>query len=189
MSHDGDEQGCGPQPFEEQLSHTTPLARLSALAAEVHTALTACEKTATPHYWQLGRILTLARKQMPRGEWANYLATLGIEKTRASKARTIFRTFSTAAAAVGLSVAEAYERRSRSPCGKSRLSTSAEITVPTQVTLPHWVDTVARDAERLLDEVEFLTPSERLTLLIAIGRAASVLTDLMTAVRRATAGP
>lgn len=195
MVPDEDEQGCGPQPFAEALSHATPLERLSELASEALAAIAAGERAVTPNYWQLGRILMLARKRLPRGDWANYLATLGIEKTRASKARAIFRTFPTAAAAAGLSVAQAYERRARSPrvAGGRRsplgeIEAEVVVAAPTQITLPHWVHTVERDAARLLDEVEFLTPSERLTLLVAIGRAAAVLTELTTAVEGRIAG-
>lgn len=187
MSHDGDEQGCGEQPFEAQLSHATPLERLSALAAEVHTKITEGEKSATPNYWQLGRILQLARKQVPRGTWAAYLATLGIEKTRASKARAIFQAFSTANALVGLSVAAAYERRSRSPlAGKRRSRAAEEVTAtrPVNITLPHWVYSLESDAERLRDEVQFLTPTELASLLHMIGRAAILLTELREAARR-----
>lgn len=180
-------QGCGPQPFDELLSHATPLTRLTELAGEVHAALVAFEKSATPHYWRLGQILMLARKQVPRGEWADFLAALGIEKTRASKARAIFRTFHTAEGTAGLSVADAYDRRARRPFAEKRLRQTpdeaiGERRVP-EVTLPHWVDRLAEDAARLRDEVQFLSPEQSEKLGVAIRRAAALLTELAAAVR------
>lgn len=188
MAPNGATESCGPQPFEERLSHATPLARLTELAGKVQAALVALEKSTTPHYWRLGQILVLARKQVPRGDWSDYLATLGIEKTRASKARAIFRAFHTAEETAGLSVADAYDRRARrAPAGKcSRKSPNdavAELRAPA-ATLPHWVDRLAEDAARLRDEVQFLSPEDCEKLEAAIPRAAALLEQLAAAVRR-----
>jgi hypothetical protein len=185
-------QGCGPQPFDQLVSHATPLTRLTELAGEVHAALVAFEKSATPHYWRLGQILMLARKQVSRGDWADFLATLGIEKTRASKARAIFRAFYTAEETTGLSVGEAYDRRERRPSAGKLLRQMPEeavgqlhvphVTLP-HVTLPHWVDRLAEDAARLRDEVQFLSPEQFEKLGIAIPRAVALLAELVAAVR------
>lgn len=187
MSTNEATEGCGPQPFEEQLSHGTPLTRLTELAGEVHSALVAFEKSATPHYWRLGQILMLARKQVPRGEWADFLATVGIEKTRASKARAIFRTFYTAEETAGLSVGEAYERRERRPSARKFLSHTPEEAACGRrapvATLPHWVDHLAEDAERLRDEVKFLSPEQSEKLGVAIRRVTALLAELAAAVR------
>lgn len=178
--------GCGPKPFEE-LSHGTPLARLTELASEVNATLTACDKSETPHYWLLGQILVLARKQVPRGEWAAYLTTLGIEKTRASKARAIYRAFQSLDETADLSVAEAYERRVRSPAtersSRTEAENVAEISAVT-VTLPRWIYTLADDAERLREEVEFLSATERGTVLDAVDRVMGLLVELRAAVQR-----
>jgi hypothetical protein len=178
--------GCGPQPFGEQPSHGMPLERLTDLAAEAIAAITACEKAATPHYWRLGQILMLARKEVPRGDWAAYLTTLGIEKTRASKARAIYRSFKSLAETADLSVAEAYERRVRTPYTKKQSKPAAdnanELPITT-VSLPRWVYTLADDAARLRDEVEFLSATERGMVLDAVDRALEVLVELRAAMQ------
>lgn len=188
MTKNANESGCGPQPFGEQPSHATPLDRLTDLAAEAHAALMACEKSATPHYWRLGQILMLARKQVPRGDWADYLTTLGIEKTRASKARAIFRAFHTAEETSVLSVADAYDCRARSVSAKKPRRPMAEDAIgeleSPAATLPHWIHRLAEDAARLRDEVQFLSPDECETLGTAIDRALSLLAELQAAVRR-----
>jgi hypothetical protein len=171
----------------EPLSHGTSLVELTALAAKARDAIAECEKTATPHYWRLGQILMLARKHVARGSWADFLAMLRIEKTRASKARAIFRAFGTAEQTADLSVADAYEQRVRSPHGQQRRQSvpEARSEVPTPaVTLPRWIFTVAQDAVRLRDEIEFLNAEEIETVLSATQQAIALLTELHTAAGR-----
>jgi len=62
-------------------------------------------------YWRLGQALNLARSHSSRGEWASFLDDLGIEKTRASRARAIQSAFATEEAVAGLTVEQAYAQR------------------------------------------------------------------------------
>jgi len=71
------------------------------------------EKLLTPSYWRLGHALVLAKKTLNHGQWARYLKKLGIDKTRASKARAIYRTFESEVDVAGLTVEEAYAKRQR----------------------------------------------------------------------------
>lgn len=185
MSNDKTENVCGPQPnVEYEPSHSTPLERLNALATSEHDALVTGERAATSHYWRLGRVLDLARKKVSRGDWANYLKTLGIEKTRASKAKTIYRTFSTVDKVADLSVAQAYEHRVRSPrVKKAENSTSEADRSARTVSLPHWVQTFADDAERLRDEAEFLTEQEARIVLSVLAQAVDLLVELQATLR------
>lgn len=83
-------QSCDPQLIEVEIpSRAWGLDRLSAAAVEVYQRLLSDERFLTPHYWRLGRLLTLARKEFHRGQWGAYLNELGIDKTRAAKSMRI----------------------------------------------------------------------------------------------------
>ena len=88
--------------------------RLSAFARREHQAIVAGESTLAGAYWRLGNALTKVRKQMGHGHWLPYLASLGIEKTRSSKACAVYRTFPSLEDLSGMTVAEAYAARPRS---------------------------------------------------------------------------
>jgi hypothetical protein len=90
------------------------LNRLGEFARREHQAILTGEKTLAPAYWRLGSALTMARRQLGRGRWLPFLETLGIEKTRSSKACAIFRTFESIERLTGFTVAEAYAARPRS---------------------------------------------------------------------------
>jgi hypothetical protein len=51
------------------------------------------EKTLTTAYWRLGHSLVLAKHIFRHGHWGQHLRDLRIDKTRASKATAIYRTF------------------------------------------------------------------------------------------------
>lgn len=181
------QKDCGPQPFPgAKLSHATPLEQLGVLAQEVHAELIAGERAATPGYWRLGQILSLAKKQVERGRWADYLASLKIEKTRASKSRAIFRTYSSPKQLEGLSVSEAYEQRVRTA---RKEKTTPDVLrrsdpVPFKAALPRWIYTLIDDAQRLRDEVEFLTETEVTTVLKTVGGAEQLLRELKVLLQR-----
>ena len=103
--------------------------------------------------------LNLARKQFGRGQWTSYLESLGIERTRASKARAIFRTFTTVDQVVGLAVEEAYSQRCRSQ--PKQLRNDDPSTSQLHACLEH----VRREVECLLDETVALTRGEARKLL------------------------
>ena len=62
----------------------------------------------------MGMALSLIRGNYAQGEWDSWLATVQINKTRASKARAIYNSFSTIEALGNLSIEEAYARRRQS---------------------------------------------------------------------------
>ena len=80
-----------------------------------HQRIIAGEQSVAPTYWRLGCALAQARKQCARGEWKRYLVSLGIEKTRCSKARAIFRAFSAVEDLAEFTVEEAYAARRPRP--------------------------------------------------------------------------
>jgi hypothetical protein len=109
------DKGCGPQRFDSEIpSDEWNIDRLGEFAATEHGAIVADETTLAPRYWRLGLALDLARKQIRHGKWLHFLELHAIDKTRASKARAIHRTFASEKDLDGLSVEEAYARRERS---------------------------------------------------------------------------
>jgi len=122
-----DEKGCGPQPFSEsQPTKDWTLEQLSNYAKAKYGEIVTHEAGTAARYWSLGYCLSLARQQFTRGQWLPFLRSLGIDETRASKARTIYRTFDNAAAVAEMSVDEAYAARKKTttPAGTNTTDTS-----------------------------------------------------------------
>ena len=108
------QKSCGTQHLEEKLpTDTWAVDRLGDFAASQHLSITRDEETLAPKYWRLGLSLNLARKQIPHGEWLRFLKSFSIDRTRASKARAIHRTFTNEDDLDGLTVEEAYSQRER----------------------------------------------------------------------------
>ena len=108
------DKGCGPQLLDcETPSDDWEIGRLGDFAATEHSAILADEIKLAPRYWRLGLALNLARKQFRHGKWMEFLNSYAIDKTRASKARAIHRTFKSEQDLDGLTVDEAYSRRER----------------------------------------------------------------------------
>ncbi|MDP6557791.1 MAG: hypothetical protein QGG71_24200 [Pirellulaceae bacterium] len=108
-------KGCTPQLFpDERPGLDWPLERLKDFAKSQHQEILADEEALAVKYWRLGAALNLLRNNFNRGQWQQLLATLGIDKTRASRARAIARTFANETELAGLTVRQAYERRCRS---------------------------------------------------------------------------
>lgn len=99
---------------------------LGEQARRVHDKIVNCEKTVAPEYWELGRVLKLARKQLARGQWGSFLTAYGIHPVRACRARAIYETFSSPDALGELSVEEAYEKRQRRQTAKRQASVAEQ---------------------------------------------------------------
>jgi len=92
-----DAKSCGPQLFAEgEPSNEWGLEELGVYAQIQYHQILDGEKLLTPTYWRLGHVLVLAKKAFKHGKWSQYLKSLGIDATRASKARAIYRTFNNA---------------------------------------------------------------------------------------------
>ncbi len=108
-----DLKSCSVQPLTELPSRSWGLERLTEFACEQHAQLVAGERQTAPVYWRLGMALYLIRENFTHGQWTTYLESHEIEKTRAARARAIFRTFSSENGVQGLTVQEAYDQRAR----------------------------------------------------------------------------
>lgn len=185
MAQVSETESCGPQLFEAEIpSRAWGLDRLSAAAVEAYQRLLKDERFMTPHYWRLGRLLSLARKEFQRGQWGAYLHELGIDKTRAAKAMRIYETFATEQATSELTVAEAYDRRRRRPRAvrpKSPAPATEAESSPHERPALGWsqfAQTIAGAVERQLADAEFWTVEEIAVARVEVERAAAALRRL-----------
>jgi hypothetical protein len=114
MTNDAVEKSFAPKLFvPDQPDHSWDIERLGVFAREKHEAILQGERSLAPLYWFLGMALEIARNQIGRGPWGKKLVEWGINKVRACRARSIFRTFSSPEALSGLSVEDAFKQRQR----------------------------------------------------------------------------
>jgi len=159
--------GAKPNPDEEP-SESWDLDSVSHYAKTQHDLIVQGEHTLAPLYWRLGQSLHFARKLVPRGHWGGYLEELGVHKVRASKARAIYRTFSTPDAVTGMAIEEAYDQRVRRTAvaeNRRRPSKTREECEPDEwVKLETFLLEVCDRAEGLVDVAAFATQDRRTDL-------------------------
>lgn len=160
-----DTNSCGPQSLSEMPSHSWELDRLAGYAQQQHAHLIEEEKAVAPNYWRLGMALTLLRKNFGRGQWGMCLVALKIDKTRASKARAIFRTFSAESDMEGLSVEEAYDRRHR----PRRLSKKRSRQRKQRASVEEFLRQVGQELGARIGDAAGLQPHDARLLLPALG--------------------
>lgn len=179
------EKSCGTQPFLTQApSHQWGVDRLGQYAQQQHQVIVDGEKRIAPAYWRLGHSLTLARKQFARGHWSRFLKQWGIDKTRASKARAIFRTFSTEGHVEGKSVEEAYAERPRRQVHAHRRQAKLPAKVTSKVEL---VKRFSQDVAALVKHADAADPYEARELLVTVTHAIVQLEELEKELRQRAA--
>ena len=147
---------------------------LGEQARRAHDKIVNGEQTLAPVYWELGRILKLARKQLGRGQWGRFLASFGINRVRACKALAIYDAFTSPDDLVGMSVEESYEHRRRRQAGTSHAQSAKCRTAAVQpdndekpqrnlseADLETYLAQVCDQAERLIDVAAFLEKDRR----------------------------
>ncbi|HPM85328.1 MAG TPA: hypothetical protein PLF81_31715, partial [Candidatus Anammoximicrobium sp.] len=113
MSKDDNGEKCfGAKHFSpDEPDDTWSIEKLGEHARRQHEVIVRGERDLAPAYWELGRALQIARRQLRRGQWGQFLAAHGIHRVRACRARAIFRSHPTLKAVAELTVEEAYEAR------------------------------------------------------------------------------
>jgi len=174
-------KSCGSQLFEGLPQENWELDRLAQYACTQHDAISEGESSLAQLYWRLGLALNLARQHFNRGQWGRFLEDLGIDRTRASKARAIHCTFDTEDGVEGLSVQEAYRRRKRKPrkSGARKRRKRRE-----HHGMDRWLLEVCKMADFFLDEASCVKPDEATSLLPPIEAAVEGLTLLRERVRQ-----
>jgi hypothetical protein len=168
-------KSCDPQLLAELPQKDWDMERLGLYAQAQHQAIETSEQSLSADYWRLGLALNLARDQFAHHQWEKSLQKLGIDKTRASKARAIHRTFPTEQAVDGLSVQEAYARRERRP---RKAASKKQRKKRKQKGLCDWLRDVCREVDFFFDEAKFADPNESSALLPAVDAAIKELMKL-----------
>jgi len=135
------------------------------------------ERRGAVAYWRLGQALNMLRKNFHHGHWEKLLNDLQLEKSKASRARAIAKTFAEEREVVRLTVKEAYEKRTRPQ--RRAPKTSGE---PNRALkrLRQFLAHVAKKADFYLDEAAFADVTSASETLPAVAAAIEKLRTLHT---------
>lgn len=173
------EKGCDPQLFDEP-TEEWGLEQLNSYARATYRQILEGEESLASAYWSLGHALDLARKAFRHGVWTQHLRDLGIDKTRASKARAIYRTFGEKEDVAGLTVAEAYERRSRQRPATSGDERDCDARSDKNVQqMRKAVRSIGKRTERVVESAATVRPEEALILIPAVRKVIRQLQELL----------
>lgn len=176
MSKDDEGEKCfGAKHFsDDEPNDTWSIEQLGERARQQHEVIVRGERDLAPAYWELGRALQIARRELRRGQWGRFLDEHGIHRVRACRARAIFRSHPTLEAVAELSVEEAYEARATRQFHRRR--TKDESTVQedqsdprlprekTEADLQTYLANVQRGADEFVDVAAFLERDRRAAL-------------------------
>lgn len=168
-------KSCEPQLLQQPPDSTWGVNDLGHYARAQEQAIAAGEKSLTACYWRLGLALNLARKHFAHRQWGRYLGELGIEKTRASKARAIHGAFEAEDEVAALTVQEAYRRRQSKP----RAATAEKrVTPPAEFDLVEFLLGVCKQADGCADQVAYLELEQAQQILTTLDETIAELDKL-----------
>jgi len=185
-----DPKSCGtPQPLPTaQPSNEWLPEQLKTYAQAQYRQIIDGESYLTPPYWRLGHALVLAKKTFTHGQWTHYLEELGIDKTRASKARAIYRTFTGEEDVAGLTVEEAYARRRRKkPRATPGSASDAAGPQRNSRSLRTSVGSISKRTAAVIHDAAFVAPEEATILIPAVRKAIHELQELLGALEQQAA--
>lgn len=156
------------------------LDQLGAYAQLQYRQILDGEKTLTAVYWRLGRALIIAKQIFKHGCWGQHLKTLGIDRTRASRAAAIFKTFVKEEDVAGLRVDEAYARRERKLAKKPTEEGTENTTTKKEAKiLRASIGRIAKRTESVIHNAAFAEPGEAVILIPAVRKAIRELEELL----------
>ncbi len=174
------DESCGPQLLPDgEPSSEWGLDQLSVYAQLQHRQIVDGEKSLAPSYWRLGHALTLAKKDLNRGQWSQYLKDLGIDKTRASKARAIFQAFDKVEDVATLTVDDAYAQRKRKQAAEREEDAGGVQPRQDVQRLRRSVSKIVERTETAIDDAAFVVPKEAVILIPAVRKAIDKLQELL----------
>ncbi|MGA2617297.1 MAG: hypothetical protein ABSF26_06760 [Thermoguttaceae bacterium] len=176
----------GGKSFDSQLLPTGEpnsewgLGQLGVYAQLQYRQIMDGEKSLTTRYWRLGLALVLARSIFKHGLWSQHLKDLGIDKTRASKARAIYRAFAKAGDVAGLRVDEAYARRKRK-LAKSPIENTNKESAATKDAkmLRASIGRIAKKTGSVIHTAAYAEPKDAKLLIPAVRKAIQQLEELL----------
>jgi hypothetical protein len=135
------------------------------------------EHTMAVAHWRLGQALNMLRKNFHHGHWEKLLKDLRLEKSKASRARALAKTFATEQEVAGLTVKEAYDRRARPQRRAPKMSGRPNCALKG---LRQFLTHVAKKADSYLDEAAFADGTSASETLPAVAAAIEKLRMLQT---------
>ena len=171
---------CGSQP----LSSGTPtrewgVDELGSYAQLQNRQIVEGEKLLTPSYWRLGQALTFAKKSLNHGQWGRYLKELGIDKSRASKARAIYGAFANLEDVAELTVEGAYSQRPRKKQTPVSDSKNGNITEQDTQRVRKSIEKIAKQSGDVAHDAAFAGPQEAAILIPSVRKAIDELRELL----------
>jgi hypothetical protein len=143
-------KSCGPQLLPSGYPNTDWNSKqLQNFSRQQNQEILGQEQSLAIVYWRLGTALNLLREDYRHGQWTQELESLGIDKTRASKARAIANTFASEDELANLTVDEAYGKRQRQQRSPERATDQETTTV-----FCRQLHQVAKTARRFLQAQE-----------------------------------
>ncbi len=121
----------------------------------------------------------LAKKSLNHGHWKQYLKKLGIDKTRASKARAIYNAFPELEQVTGLTVEEAYGQRSGKQQGSAADSPRVDTMEQQTQRMRKSITKIAKQAGDAIHDAAFAGPEEATILIPAVRKAIVELQELL----------
>lgn len=186
------DKSCGPQLFGGgEPNSEWGLDELNTYAQMQYRQILDGEKLLAPAYWRLGHTLVLDKKAFKHGKWSQHLKDLGIDKTRASKARAIFQAFDKVEDVATLTVDEAYAQRKRKQAAEKEEDANGGARPKQDVQrLRKSVSNIAERTETAIQDAAFVVPKEAVILIPAVRKAIRQLQELLKFLEeQAAAGP
>ena len=154
---------------------------LHAYAQSQHQAILDDERMLAVKYWRLGVALNLLRKSFDHGQWERQLAELNIEKTKASRARAIAKTYGSENDLVGLTVKQAYDGRIRK---QRKQSQDAAKNDGEHHKLVRFLKNATKTIDDFMDYAGFAEASEAAPLLPAVEQTIRTLQQVHDLLRK-----
>lgn len=173
-------KSCDPQLFANgEPSNEWGLEELGVYAKMQYDHILSGEKLLTPAYWRLGHALELAKQAFRHGKWAQYLKDRGIDKTRASKARSIYRTFDRPEEVAELTIEEAYAKRQRQRSQSAEPKDGSAHAPKDVQRLRKSISSISKRTGDVIHDAAFAEPGEAVILIPAVRKAISELQELL----------
>jgi hypothetical protein len=175
------EKSCGePQLLPSEPDSQWSPEQLGTYAQAQYRQILDSETLLSRPYWRLGHVLDVAKESFGHGQWEQYLKSLGIDPTRASKARAIYRRFDNEDDVAHLTVEEAYAQRRKWQSAAPPAEPKVVASKKNVQGLRKSIAKIAGRAGTAIQDAAYASPDEAIILIPAVRKAIDELTTLLT---------
>jgi hypothetical protein len=181
-SAEPDDKSCTPQlfPFGQPNPEWLPEQLIAFVLAQYRVILNS-ERVLSAEYWRFGTALEVLRTTFDHGQWEQFLKNSQIDKSKASRARAIARTFAKEEDLANLTVQQAYERRDRKQRRPAAASQTPQQTEPGR--FEKFLVHVSKVAEPFINDAGFAEPNEAAVLLPTLDQVLAKFTRIRALLR------